>query len=104
MQATTNYNLRLPDETDYFNIEDFNYNFNTLDTAVKVASEGSGDLKDNIASNTMNIIAIELHIETTTSADIAGTTDNIVLETFDDANDINISVGYYDAENKRVYA
>lgn len=104
MQATSNYGLRLPEETDYFDIGDFNYNFNTLDEAVKKAAEGSGDITDKISANTLNIIALELELSTLTSSTVEGTTDNVVIETFADNNDITITHGEYDSENHRVWA
>lgn len=64
---------------------------------------GSGD-NDRVTENTLNIIALELELSTLTSSTIEGTTDNVVIETFADNNDITITHGEYDSENHRVWA
>ena len=55
-----------------------------------------------INSLSFNQIAILIELETLTQATIAGTSDNVVIETFDQA--VVPVKGYYDSVNKRVYA
>lgn len=55
-----------------------------------------------INSLSFNQIAILIELETMTQATIAGTSDNVVIETFDQA--VVPVKGYYDSVNKRVYA
>ena len=55
-----------------------------------------------INSLSYNQIAILMELETLSQAEIAGTSDNVVIEMFDQA--VTPIKGYYDAVNKRVYA
>ncbi len=48
-EFTSNFNLKKPDETDFFNIEDFNSNMDILDEKLKEASQNEqlqGDVSD----------------------------------------------------------
>lgn len=48
MDYTDNYKLRLPDRDDYYNVEDFNYNANSIDGILKAADDrinGKSDQK-----------------------------------------------------------
>ena len=58
--------------------------------------------REIINSLSYNQIAIFMELETLTSAAIAGTSDNVVIEMFDQA--VTPIKGYYDAVNHRVYA
>ena len=54
MNTTTNYNLKMPSGSDYFNIEDFNENMRTIDTNLANASS-SADVISEIETAKMHI-------------------------------------------------
>ena len=63
---TTNYNLKKPSQNDYYNVEDFNNNADTIDTEIKKANdkintEISG-LDKKIKANTTKINQVEQNI------------------------------------------
>ena len=60
MNTTTNYNLKMPSGSDYFNIEDFNENMRTIDTNLANASSST----DVIAE----IETAKMHIESQLSS------------------------------------
>ena len=78
MNYTTNYNLKMPEQTDYYNVDDFNENINVADTKIKdlydrklegttgtytgTGTAGSG----NANSLTFTFDPIYVHIVTTT--------------------------------------
>ena len=49
MNYTPNYNLKLPEATDNVNVEDFNYNFSNIDTALEKSTQTEAETgTDNI--------------------------------------------------------
>lgn len=46
MKYTLNYRLKKPDQTDYYNVQDFDENFDAIDEAIKGVEENS-DKEDN---------------------------------------------------------
>ena len=51
MKYTNNYNLKMPEQTDYINVDDFNYNFETIDSqikAVETSPEEVSKIKEEI--------------------------------------------------------
>lgn len=58
--------------------------------------------REVINSLSYNQIAILMELEALTQAEVAGTSDNVVIESFD--SEVIPIKGYYDSTNKRVYA
>lgn len=50
MQNTTNYGLKKPDASDTYNIDDFNYNADTIDSQLKNQSNEINILKESVSS------------------------------------------------------
>ena len=50
MKLTTNYGLKKPEGSDVVNIDDFNYNADTIDTKLKVVENQSNANKNNIST------------------------------------------------------
>ena len=48
MKLTTNYSLKKPEGSDVVNIDDFNYNADTIDTKLKAIETQSNTNKTNI--------------------------------------------------------
>lgn len=57
-----------------------------------------------IEMNAINILALDVAVTILQGAVVAGTTENICVETFLDISDITIEDGIYDGSNKRLYA
>ena len=57
MKLTTNYSLKKPEGSDVVNIDDFNYNTDTIDTKLKAIETQANTNKSNISSNTTLINA-----------------------------------------------
>lgn len=47
MKTTTNFNLNKPDQTDNYNVDDFNKNADIMDTEMKTHKDALKTLKDN---------------------------------------------------------
>lgn len=57
--TTTNYNLKKPDETDFYNIDDFNGNVDTIDAALAAKSDNDHTHSaEDVTSGTLNIARI----------------------------------------------
>ena len=54
--------------------------------------------------NATNILALDVAVTMLQGAVVAGTTENIYVETFLDDSDITVEEGIYDSSNKRLYA
>ena len=50
MKLTTNYSLKKPEGSDVVNIDDFNYNADTIDIKIKAVENQSNTNKNNISS------------------------------------------------------
>ena len=50
MKLTTNYSLKKPEGSDVVNIDDFNYNADTIDTKLKAIETQSNTNKTNIST------------------------------------------------------
>lgn len=57
-----------------------------------------------IGANAVNIVALTIAVSLLQGAAVAGTSDNIFVETFADDSGFRISEGIYDQEHKRIYA
>ena len=57
-----------------------------------------------IEMNATNILALDVAVTMLQGAVVAGTTENIYVETFLDDSDITVEEGIYDSSNKRLYA
>ncbi len=60
--------------------------------------------QDMIGKNITNILALDIALSLLQGAVVAGTSDNIFVETFEDDSSIRIASGIYDSANKRMYA
>lgn len=58
----------------------------------------------NIEKNSVNILAIDMAISIMHRSTVAGTADNIFVETLEDDNSVRIANGIYDGKSKRIYA
>ena len=74
MKLTTNYSLKKPEGSDVVNIDDFNYNADTIDTKLKAVETQSNTNKSNISSlqtqvseNKASILAIQSELGTNKS-------------------------------------
>ena len=47
---TENYNLTLPEETDFYNVEDFNENFETIDTLMAENERAATEINEKIGT------------------------------------------------------
>lgn len=90
---------------------------NTAEISMKISNEAvalATDLEEvkstvadsnkMIAANAVNILAIDVSLTLLQGAAVAGTSDNICVETFQDDSDFRIASGIYDRENRRLYA
>ncbi len=57
-----------------------------------------------IEMNAINILALDVAVTMLQGAMVAGTAENIYVETFLDDSDITVEAGIYDSSNKRLYA
>ena len=51
-----------------------------------------------------NVLALVIGLQLETEAEVNGTSDNIIVETFDSTSGYIIGSGAYDSTNKRIYA
>lgn len=93
MQSSTNYGFKLPEQTDFVNIEDLSDNWEKID-----------GILPQIDENRQNILALDMAVSILQQADVSGTTDNIAVEVFDDSTGFVLISGQYDSTNHRVYA
>jgi hypothetical protein len=93
MQSSTNYGFKLPEQTDFVNIEDLSDNWEQID-----------GILPQIDENRQNILALDMAVSILQQADVSGTTDNIAVEVFDDNTGFVLISGQYDSTNHRVYA
>jgi hypothetical protein len=93
MQSSTNYGFKLPEQTDFVNIEDLSDNWEKVD-----------GILPQIDENRQNILALDMAVSILQQADVSGTTDNIAVEVFDDNTGFVLISGQYDSINHRVYA
>ena len=93
MQSSTNYGFKLPEQTDFVNIEDLSDNWEKVD-----------GMLPQIDENRQNILALDMAVSILQQADVSGTTDNIAVEVFDDSTGFVLISGQYDSTNHRVYA
>jgi hypothetical protein len=93
MQSSTNYGFKLPEQTDFVNIEDLSDNWEKVD-----------GILPQIDENRQNILALDMAVSILQQADVSGTTDNIAVEVFDDSTGFVLISGQYDSTNHRVYA
>lgn len=93
MQSSTNYGFKLPEQTDFVNIEDLSDNWEKVD-----------GILPQIDENRQNILALDMAVSILQQADVSGTTDNIAVEVFDDSTGFVLITGQYDSTNHRVYA
>lgn len=93
MQNSTNYGFKLPEQTDFVDIEDLSGNWEELD-----------GILPQMDQNRQNILALDMAVSILQQADVDGTTDNIAVEVFDDDTGFVIIYGQYDQQNQRLYA
>jgi len=93
MQNSTNYGFKLPEQTDFVDIEDLSGNWEKLD-----------GILPQMDQNRQNILALDMAVSILQQADVDGTTDNIAVEVFDDDTGFVIISGQYDQQNQRLYA
>ena len=93
MQNSTNYGFKLPEQTDFVDIEDLSGNWEQLD-----------GILPQMDQNRQNILALDMAVSILQQADVDGTTDNIAVEVFDDDTGFVIISGQYDQQNQRLYA
>lgn len=93
MQSSTNYGFKLPEQTDFVNIEDLSDNWEKVD-----------GILPQIDENRQNILALDMAVSILQQADVSGTTDNIAVEVFGDSTGFVLISGQYDSTNHRVYA
>lgn len=129
-EFTPNYNLKKPAEEDFYNVKDFNDNADIIDQALKAHDDAlatketpqgaqakaeaaagvvQAKLDAHLADNeqqfldvNLNIIDMAVELETLKGATLNGVTANIFIETFQNLNDINLTHGIYESENKRL--
>jgi hypothetical protein len=113
MKYTPNYGLKKPEQDDFYNVEDFNENADIIDEKLKEAEAAAeavqAALNAHLADNeqqfldvNLNIIDMAVELETLKGATLNGVTANIFIETFQNLNDINLTHGIYESENKRL--
>ena len=93
MQSSTNYGFKLPGQNDFVNVEDLTDNWEKVD-----------GILPQIDQNRQNILALDMAVSILQQADVAGTSDNIAVEVFDDNTGFVLITGQYDSTNHRVYA
>lgn len=76
----------------------------SLKTSLSDSNEKITSLEKITGSSTSNILALDIAVSILNGAQIAGTTQNIAVETFADDSSFRIAEGIYDKENKRIYA
>lgn len=123
MRKSTNYELNLLDEDDFYNEELFNENMEIIDDELEKINEHITDIKasettneqiqealriiqntnDDLDSVKRNVLNLAMAVSSLIDADVIDS-ENIVVELFDTQDDIKLTSGYYDAENKRLYA
>lgn len=59
MKYTSNYNLKLPEGSDFYNVEDFNSNATAIDTAVKANADGISTNTSAISAETERAKGVE---------------------------------------------
>lgn len=57
----------------------------------------------SLANMQLSFLQLAMVVQTMTDADVIDS-DNVVVELFDNQDDVAISLGYYDSSNKRLYA
>lgn len=82
MQTTSNYALKKPEATDYYNIDDFNANMDTIDVKIKLNADNSA----SHAANTSNPHSVNLK-------QVGGSNKNL-LDNWDFTNPVNQRMGY----------
>lgn len=65
MQTTTNYGLKKPETNEHYNIEDFNGNFDIIDTELKATTDKMGSATNHISDteNPHNVTAAQIGLE-----------------------------------------
>ena len=77
--------------------------YNTLSSSWDTISTGGGG-EERLDRAEQNILALVLSLTLYQQAEVTGTSDNIVVEVFDDTTGYVIAKGAYDSTNHRVYA
>lgn len=79
-----------------------------LDSVQKMAQQAMQNSEktqeDIIAKNATNILALDVAVSMLQGSTVAGTSDNIYIELFEDDMDFRIASGKYDSVNRRLYA
>jgi hypothetical protein len=70
-----------------------------IQEALKIIGTMDGDLIGTHA----DVLELAMAVQTLMDADVISS-DNVVIELFDTTDDISVQTGYYDSENKRLWA
>jgi hypothetical protein len=62
-----------------------------------------GAVDDSLSNMQMSFLQLAMVVQTMTDADVIDS-DNVAVELFNTEDDVIITSGYYDGENKRLYA
>ncbi len=77
---------------------------NVLWIKKEIEEGGGGNIGKRLDACEQNILALALGLAIETGAEVDGTSDNIIVEVFDDTSGFIIVSGMYDSTNHRLYA
>lgn len=116
MRSYTNENpvfspsIMVPENTDPANADDVlsppleQIHDNVLALKEEIETGGGGNIGARVGACEQNILALALGLAIETGAEVDGTSDNIIVEVFDDTSGFIIASGMYDSTNHRLYA
>jgi hypothetical protein len=70
---------------------------------IQEALKITGAVDEGLANTKVDVLELTMAVQTLMDADVISS-DNVVIELFDTTDDISVQTGYYDSENKRLWA
>jgi hypothetical protein len=70
---------------------------------IQEALKITGAVDEGLANTKVDVLELTMAVQTLMDADVISS-DNVAIELFDTTDDISVQVGYYDSENKRLWA
>jgi hypothetical protein len=70
---------------------------------IQEALKITGAVDEGLANTKVDVLELAMAVQTLMDADVISS-DNVAIELFDTTDDISVQVGYYDSENKRLWA
>jgi hypothetical protein len=70
---------------------------------IQEALKITGAVDEGLANTKVDVLELTMAVQTLMDADVISS-DNVAIELFDTTDDVSVQTGYYDSENKRLWA